>query len=209
MGPLLYDPRGRRRRSFLTYPHTDGHLCIIDDGFAADGVTPFDWKQVPTVAAERPVTLTHVVNNTRGLAGLYPVARLQRHFVWQSPGTTVPHPLCAGGNEVATAFDLGHPKAQLRLSAEPDESTAETLTGNAIGFDTFVIQGNGDAQQWLCKQFEWMNFSENDNEDEEITPKYNLFEILKMRCKFWGMDMSESGAHAVSHLLRRSTRPKL
>jgi hypothetical protein len=42
-----------------------GSICIIDDGFAADGVTPFDWKQlVPTVATERPVTLTHVENNT-------------------------------------------------------------------------------------------------------------------------------------------------
>ena len=50
---------------FIPIRTQSGKLRIIDNGFAADGVTPFDWKQfVPSVAAERPVTLTHMVNGT-------------------------------------------------------------------------------------------------------------------------------------------------
>jgi hypothetical protein len=36
-----------------------GYLRIVDDGYAADGVTPFDWKDLtPATDTERPVTLT-------------------------------------------------------------------------------------------------------------------------------------------------------
>ena len=174
-----------------------GSLCIIDDGFAADGVTPFDWKQlVPTVAAERPVTLTHVVNG-------------QTIVDWQGFIQSQDFSGTLYGNPQERQFPI-HCALEVMKSQQPStsdiqkhnfayllnliESTAETLTGNAIGFDTFVIQGNGDAQQWLCKQFEWMNFlSENDNEDEEITPKYNLFEILEDACKFWGWTCRSQG----------------
>ena len=174
-----------------------GTLRIIDDGYAADGVTPFDWKQfVPSVAAERPVTLTHVVNNTT-------VVDWQGFIQSQDFSGTL------YGNPQERKFPI-HCALEVLKSQQPSttdiqkhnfayllnllESTAETLTGNVIGFDTFIIQGNSDAQQWLCKQFEWMNFlSENDNEDEEITPAYNLFEILEDACKFWGWTCRSQG----------------
>lgn len=174
-----------------------GNLCIIDDGFAADGVTPFDWKDfVPPVVSSRPITLTHTVNNmtivdwqgfiqSQDFSGTlygnpqerqFPIHCVLEAFKSQQPSTT----------------DIQKHNFAYLLNLL--ESTAETLTGNVLGFDTFVIQGNADAQQWLCKQFEWMNFlSENNNEEEEITPKYNLFEILEDACKFWGWTCRSQG----------------
>ena len=174
-----------------------GTLRIIDDGYAADGVTAFNWKDfVPSVAAERPITLTHTVNNTT-------VVDWQGFIQSQDFSGTL------YGNPQERKFPI-HCALEVLKSQQPSttdiqkhnfayllnllESTAETLTGNVIGFDTFIIQGNADAQQWLCKQFEWMNFlSENDNEDEEITPAYNLFEILEDACKFWGWTCRSQG----------------
>lgn len=174
-----------------------GNLSIIDDGYAADGVTAFDWKEfLPAVANSRPVTLTHVVNNTT-------VVDWQGFIQSQDFSGTL------YGNPQERHFPI-HCVLEVLKSQQPSttdiqkhnfaylinllESTSETLTGNALGFDTFIIQGNNDAQQWLCKQFEWMNFlSENDNEEEEITPKYNLFEILEDACKFWGWTCRSQG----------------
>ena len=174
-----------------------GTLRIIDDGYAADGVTAFNWKDfVPSVASSRPITLTHTVNSTT-------VVDWQGFIQSQDFSGTL------YGNPQERKFPI-HCALEVLKSQQPSttdiqkhnfayllnllESTAETLTGNVIGFDTFVIQGNADAQQWLCKQFEWMNFlSENDNEDEEITPAYNLFEILEDTCKFWGWTCRSQG----------------
>ncbi|MEE1213499.1 MAG: hypothetical protein U0L04_00825, partial [Bacteroidaceae bacterium] len=37
-----------------------GYLRIVDDGFAENGVTPFDWKDlIPQKGNDRPVSLTH------------------------------------------------------------------------------------------------------------------------------------------------------
>ena len=174
-----------------------GNLSIIDDGYAADGVTAFDWKEfLPAVANSRPVTLTHVVNNTT-------IVDWQGFIQSQDFSGTL------YGNPQERHFPI-HCVLEVLKSQQPSttdiqkhnfaylinllESTSETLTGNALGFDTFIIQGNNDAQQWLCKQFEWMNFlSENDNEEEEITPRYNLFKILEDACKFWGWTCRSQG----------------
>ena len=38
-----------------------GYLRIVDDGYAADGVTPFNWKDmIPATDISRPVTLTAI-----------------------------------------------------------------------------------------------------------------------------------------------------
>ena len=174
-----------------------GKLRIVDDGFAADGTTPFNWKAfVPATAADRPVTLTHVSNS-------------QTIVDWQGfiqtqdfSGTLYGNPqerefpvYCAlsllEAQQPSTTDIQKHNFAWLLNYAA---STIETLSGNAVGFDTFIVQGNADAQQWLLKQFEMMNFlQENDNEDEEITPQYNLYEIMEDAMKFWGWTLRSQG----------------
>ncbi|MBQ1485048.1 MAG: hypothetical protein IIZ44_01175, partial [Muribaculaceae bacterium] len=147
-----------------------GKLRIFDDGFAADGVTPFDWKQfVPSVAAERPVTLTHQSGSTT-------VVDWQGFIQAQDFSGTL------YGNPQVRDFPVSCPLSLLK-SQQPSAADiqkhncawllnhaaelAASLSGGAIGFDTFIVQGDEDAQQWLLHQFEMMNFlSENNNPEE-------------------------------------------
>ncbi len=175
-----------------------GKLRIVDTGYAADGVTAFNWKDfVPSVAADRPVTLIHVVNG-------------QTIVDWQGfiqtqdfSGTLYDNPqerdfpvYCAlsllEAQQPSTTDIQKHNFAWLLDYAA---TTIETLSGNAVGFDTFIIQGNADAQQWLLKQFEMMNFlNENKNADDvDITPQYNLYEIMEDAMKFWGWTLRSQG----------------
>ena len=130
-----------------------GKLRIIDDGFAADGVTPFDWKQfVPSLAAERPVTLTHMVNGTA-------VVDWQGFMQTQDfSGTLYDIPQ---EREFPLCCPLSVLKSQQPSTADPQRhnfayvidlmaAAAEALSVQVIGFDTFIIQGNHDAQQ--CNQ---------------------------------------------------------
>lgn len=175
-----------------------GKLRIIDDGFAADGVTPFDWKQfVPSLAAERPVTLTHMVNGTA-------VVDWQGFMQTQDfSGTLFDVPQ---EREFPLCCPLSVLKSQQPSTADPQRhnfayvidlmaAATEALSVQVIGFDTFIIQGNHDAQQWLHKKFEWMNvLAENNNENEDdIVPQYNLYEILEDVCKFWGWTCRTQG----------------
>ena len=168
-----------------------GKLRIIDDGFAADGVTPFDWKQfVPSLAAERPVVLTHEENGTT-------VVDWQGFIQAQDFSGTL------YGNPQVRDFPVSCPLAVLKSQQPSTEdpqrhnfayvidlmaAAAEALSVQVVGFDNFIIQGNYDAQQWLHKKFEWMNVlkESNDEDEDDIVPQYNLYEILEDVCRFWG-----------------------
>ena len=174
-----------------------GKLRIVDDGFAADGTTPFNWKDfVPATAADRPVTLTHVSNS-------------QTIVDWQGFIQTQDFSGTLYGNPQEREFPV-YCALSLLEAQQPGNSdtekhnfawlidyaatTAETLSGNAIGFDNFFIQGNVDAQKWLSKQFEMLNFFKETNDaDGYITAQYNLYEIMEDAMKFWGWTMRSQG----------------
>ena len=174
-----------------------GHLRIIDNGYAADGITPFNWKEfVPETPSSRPITLTHVANNTTIVD-------------WQGFIQTQDYSGTLFGNPQERDFPVFCPLSFLEsqqpstsdnqahnfaYALELAASTAESQSGNVVGFDTFVVQGNYDAQQWLMKKFEWLNvLEERDDADDEIIPKYNLKEILEDICKFWGWTCRSQG----------------
>ena len=167
-----------------------GKLRIVDDGYAADGVTPFDWKAfVPATAADRPVTLTHVSNSqtivdwqgfiqTQDFSGTLYGNPQEREFP-----VFCPLSILETKNPSADSMQLYNFAYIIELAA----STAESLSGNVVGFDTIVVQGNQDAQQWLQKKLDWMNVMKESNDDNiDIEPQYNIFEILEDACKFWG-----------------------
>jgi hypothetical protein len=52
-------------------------------------------------------------------------------------------------------------------------------------FTAFAIQGGIHAQNWLLKRLDWNNFL-NENSDNDVEPRYNLYEILEDVCRFWG-----------------------
>ncbi len=183
---------------FIPIRTQSGKLRIIDNGFAADGVTPFDWKQfVPSVAAERPVTLTHMVNGTA-------VVDWQGFIQAQDFSGTL------YGNPQVRDFPVSCPlsvlKSQQPSTEDPQRhnfayvidlmaAAAEALSVQVVGFDNFIIQGNYDAQQWLHKKFEWMNVlkESNDEDEDDIVPQYNLYEILEDVCRFWGWTCRTQG----------------
>lgn len=156
-----------------------GYIRIVDDGKDAAG-NAFNWKTlVPVNDTDRPVTLTDGSNN----------------IVWQ-------------GYMQAQNFgaDLYNPSQEreypvqccLSSLAATQVSTTETQLCNFAyllryilnavpqhSFTSYVIQGGSDAQAWLLKRLDWHNFLQ-DNADNDVEPKYNLYEILEDVCRFWG-----------------------
>ena len=156
-----------------------GTIRIVDDGFAADGVTPFDWKDLaPVNDTERPVTL-----KANG------VVYWQGFMQAQNFGGTL------YGNPQEREFPV---QCCLSVLAAQQVNTSQTQVCNFAyllryliqsipvhSFDSFYIQGGSHAQQWLLKRFDWNNFLQ-DNGDNDVEPRYNLFEVLEDMCRFWG-----------------------
>ena len=134
-----------------------GHLRIVDDGYAADGTTPFDWKAfVPQTDHSRPVVLTDDDGNV----------------LWQGFMQAQDFSGELYGNPQEREFPV-HCAVSVMSSQQPSTSsiqrrnfayvidliaaTAEALSVQTVGFDTFYVQGSTDAQTWLLKQFEWTN----------------------------------------------------
>lgn len=170
-----------------------GHLRIVDDGYAADGTTPFDWKAfVPQTDHSRPVVLTDDDDNV----------------LWQGFMQAQDFSGELYGNPQEREFPV-HCAVSVMSSQQPSTSsiqrrnfayvidliaaTAEALSVQTVGFDTFYVQGSTDAQTWLLKQFEWMNVLKEGDDGEDVAPQYNLYEILEDICRFWGWTCRTKG----------------
>ena len=170
-----------------------GHLRIVDDGYAADGTTPFDWKAfVPQTDHSRPVVLTDDGGNV----------------LWQGFMQAQDFSGELYGNPQEREFPV-HCAVSVMSSQQPSTSsiqrrnfayvidliaaTAEALSVQSVGFDTFYVQGSTDAQSWLLKQFEWMNVLKEGDDGEDVAPQYNLYEILEDICRFWGWTCRTKG----------------
>lgn len=156
-----------------------GYLRIVDDGLAADGETPFDWKELlPLTNTDRPVTLT-TDDGTVHWQGFMQVQNFggtlygnpqEREFPVQCPlsvldGIDINHEHVTIAN---FGFLLNHIVSQI-----------------PIEISSIVIQGGQDAQQWLLKRIDWMNFADV-GADGSVTARYSLYECLEDMCRFWG-----------------------
>jgi hypothetical protein len=61
-----------------------------------------------------------------------------------------------------------------------------------ISFSEIVVQGGADAQRWLMKKFHWANLLTEDNE-ENMSPQYDLYTCLEDMCNFWGFQARTEG----------------
>lgn len=169
-----------------------GYLRIVDDGYAADGTSPFDWKELaPSTDHSRPVTLT-----TSGGS-----------VVWQGFLQAQDFNGTLYGNPQEREFPV-HCALSILNSQQPSISnielrnfayvlnlavaTAESLSVQTVSFDYIYVQGGADAQQWLLKKFDWMNVLRED-ENEDIAPQYNIYEIVEDMCRFWGWTIRTKG----------------
>lgn len=161
-----------------------GYIRIVDDGLTVEG-SAFNWKDLlPVTDTDRPVTLTDAGNNVlwqgfmqaQSFSGNLYGNPQEREFPVQCP-------LMALQSFQPTVEDIeSHTFAYLIKYVLDDIKTA---SGNVIDITTIVVQGDTDAQQWLMKKFDWMNFL-SDDETEDTVPNCNMFRAFEDFCRFWG-----------------------
>lgn len=165
---------------FIPIRTQSGYLRIVDDGYAANGTTAFNWKDLlPITDTDRPVTLTDGGGNivwqgfmqAQNFSGTLYGNPQEREFPIQCVLT------------VLEGTDINYQQPAIQnfaylliyiLSAIP-----------TVSITTIKVQGSSDAQSWLLKCIDWQNFVSNNN-DGTLSARYNLFQCLEDMCRFWG-----------------------
>ena len=169
-----------------------GSLKIVDDGYALDGTTPFNWRDLqPRSDHDRPVILTDE-NDTilwqgflqaQNFSGTLYEKTQEREFPLQCA-------LSVLGSKFPNTTDQGIVNFAYLLKYCVDMVSAASLT--VVGFTEFIIQGGADAQRWLTKKFHWANLLSEDSE-ETLSPQYDLLTCLEDMCNFWGFQARTEG----------------
>ena len=157
-----------------------GYIRIFDDGLAADGVTPFDWRDLlPMTDTDRPVTLTddggHIVwqgfMQAQNFGGVLYGNPQEREFPVQCALT------------VTECNDIDVTNHELRNFAYLLNAIISGIP--SISINQIVVQGGSDARQWLLKLVDWQNFIDVDA-DDVVVARYNHYQCLEDICRFWG-----------------------
>ena len=169
-----------------------GSLNIVDDGYALDGTTPFNWRDLqPRSDHDRPVILTDE-NDTilwqgflqaQNFSGTLYEETQEREFPVQCA-------LSVLSSQYPNTTDQGIVNFAYLLNYISSMVSAASLS--IINFTEFVIQGGGDARRWLLKQFHWANLLSEDSE-ANVAPQYDLFTCLEDMCNFWGWSARTEG----------------
>ena len=156
-----------------------GYLRIVDDGFAADGVTAFNWRDfIPTTDTDRPVTLTDANNNVLWQGFLQ--AQNFGAVLFGNPQNREFPVQCS--LSVTQGIDINYDQKQLRNFAYLLWKVLDSIP-TPCKPQTIVVQG--DAVACLSKVIDWRNFVDLDN-DNEPEAKHKMYECLEEMCKFWG-----------------------
>ena len=157
-----------------------GYIRIVDNGKDANG-NSWDWHDIiPQTDTSRPVTLTDGNNNILWIgfmqaqnfgSQLYGNPQ-EREFPIQCPITVLK------AKQIAVTDGALHNFAYLLRYLMVTNLASHTIT-------SFVIQGGADARAWLLKKLDWSNFF-TETEDEDSSPRYNLYDVLEDVCRFWG-----------------------
>ena len=124
-----------------------GYIRIVDDGFAADGSTPYNWKDLlPLTDTDRPVTLTVEGSNTPVWQG-FMQAQNFGGVLYGNPQEREYPVQCALA--VTECNDIDVTNHELRNFAY---LLNEIISGiPVISITQIVVQGGSDARQWLLK----------------------------------------------------------
>ena len=158
-----------------------GYLRIVDDGYALDGTTAFDWKDmIPQTGTSRPVTLTHVEGSTTIVD-------------WQGFLQAQTFSGALYGNPQEREFPVQCVLSSLSKYDIPTNETALRnfayllrlfITSSGITVNNIIVQGGADAQQWMLAMVDWRNFMNTGK--QTYTAKYKFYDILEDICRFWG-----------------------
>lgn len=165
---------------FIPVRTQSGYLSVVDDGYAADGTTPFNWKNLlPSTDTDRPVTLTDGNGNivwqgfmqAQNFSGTLYGNPQQRDFPVQCALT------------ILEGIDINYQQKEIKNFAYLLNYMLSSIP--TINITTIKVQGSSDAQSWLLKCIDWQNFVSDDG-DGNPCAKYNLYQCLEDMCRFWG-----------------------
>lgn len=157
-----------------------GYIRIFDNGLAADGVTPFDWRDLlPMTDTDRPVTLTDDGGNivwqgfmqAQNFGGVLYGNPQEREFPVQCALT------------VTECNDIDVNNHEMRNFAWLLNNIISSIPH--ISITRVVVQGGSDARQWLLKMIDWQNLVQVDA-DDVVVARYNHYQCLEDMCRFWG-----------------------
>lgn len=163
-----------------------GYLRVMDDGFAADGVTAFDWKDLlPSASKERYVTLIDENDDTlwqgyiqaQNFSGTLYGGTQEREFPIQCGVSAME------GTMIDNTGDMKN-FAYLIYSLFYDHDAS-------IQYTHFGFQGGADAKSWLLTMVDWRNFTKMVSGD--IVAKYTKLQVLQDVCRFWGWTCRTEG----------------
>lgn len=168
-----------------------GYLRIVDTGYAADGVTPFNWRDfIPTTDIDRPVRLTHVEGNTtvRDWEGFLQAQNFGASL-YETPAVRefpVHCPLT-----VLSRADASTDNKRIRTFAWMLWSALNSIPATSRP-TTIVIQGGADARDWMRMMVDWMDFIESAR-DNTAKAKYDYGTMLEDMCAYWGFTARVQG----------------
>lgn len=158
-----------------------GTIRIVDDGKDANGndLGTDWWKDLaPVNDTERPVTLR--ANGVIHWQGFMQAQNFGGTLYGNPQEREFPVQCCLS---VLAATQVSTTQSQLNNLAFLLKYIFDSVPSHS--FSTYYFQGGVDARSWLLKRFDWHNFL-TDGQDEDLEPKYNLFEVLEDVCRFWG-----------------------
>ena len=163
-----------------------GYLRIVDNGFAADGVTAFNWRDfIPTTDTDRPVTLTDASDNVLWQGFLQ--AQNFGATLFGNPQTREFPIQC--GLSVTQGIDINFSQKEIRNFAYLIKQIVDSIPSTCRPTHIMV---QGDAFIWLPKTIDWQLFADV-NDDFEPVAKYKAYDCLEEMCKFWGWTARTAG----------------
>ena len=169
-----------------------GSLRIVDDGYAADGVTAFNWRDLqPRSDHDRPIIMRDEDDTVlwqgflqpQNFSGTLYQKTQEREFPVQCA-------LSILGSQYPTTTDAGIVNFAYLLNYI--STTISTQSSSLVAFTEFIIQGGGDARRWLLKKFQWSNLLSSDSE-QNVTAQYDLLTCLEDLCNYWGWQVRTEG----------------
>lgn len=159
-----------------------GYFRIVDDGRArnANGQdVAFDWKtMLPVNDTDRPVTLTDGSGNVVWQGFMQ--AQNFGSELYGNPQEREFPVQCA--LTILEGYDINYQQKEIQNFAYLLKYILDSIP--CITIDNIIIQ-NKYANNYLMKRIDWQNFVDEDN-DGNLSAKYNLYECLEDMCSFWG-----------------------
>ena len=161
-----------------------GYIRIVDDGKDYNGNTlGADWwkDMIPATDTSRPVSLTDGNGNVvwqgfmqaQTFSGVLYGGTQEREFPVQCVLSVL------STTQISTSVTVYHNFAYLL-----DYIFGAGIPNYNSLISQIVIQGGADAREWLRMKFDWRNFL--NVSDGDVSPQYNLFQILEDICRYWG-----------------------